>query len=133
MLATTFSLALGSLVWAALLAWPGELFTPARTTYRLMHDIAPEELWALAFGVQGATLLYLLLSKCRNKWVWVTDGLFGCILWTASTIACFASHFTTWETYQPPGAMSSDIALMFASWWHLVRLNVIQLIFKDTK
>ena len=121
MLATRFSLAFGSLIWAALLWWPGDLFTPSRVTYRLMSQIADEDVWGLAFAMQGTFMLLALVSEPRNKLIWCFDALFGALLWTLATVTCFASHWQIGTPYAPPAAMSAEVALMFASWWHLIR------------
>ena len=119
--ATRFSLALGSLLWAALLFWPGELFTPARTTYAVMAMLAREEVWGALFALQGGVMMYSLLWGYRNRLSFVLDALLGCALWTVSTAACFFAHFHDLNTYQPPAAMSYEVMGALASWWCLVR------------
>ena len=121
MMATRFSLAIGALLWSTLLFWPGDLFTPARPTYFIMSQIASETSWATLFLIQGWIAMYTLLFKARNHVTLALDAFLGCSLWTASTLACYLSHFHGWDTYQPPAAMSAEVILMFASWWHLVR------------
>lgn len=119
--ATRFSLAFGSLLWSMMLFWPGELFTPVRTTYHLMATIAPEHIWAALFALQGSVMVYSLLWGYRSQLSFVSDAVLGCLLWTSTTVACFLSHFQTWATYQPPAAMSYEVMGMLASWWCLVR------------
>lgn len=119
--ATRLGLSIGSLLWALLLFWPGDLFSPSRTTYRLMAEIAPEEVWALAFLVQGLVMLYSLLWGYRSRFSFTVDAFFGCVLWTSSTAACFLSHYQTFGTYQPPAAMAYEAVGAMFSWWHLVR------------
>lgn len=121
--ATRFSLALGSLLWALLLFWPGELFSPTRKTYELMAHLAPESAWGVLFLFQGAVMLYSLLWGYRSKASFVCDALLGCLLWTVSTAACFISHYTSFSTYQPPAAMSYEVMGALASWWCLVRYS----------
>lgn len=119
--ATRLGLAIGSLLWAALLFWPGELFAPSRTTYALMGSIAPEEIWGALFALQGTTMFYSLLYGYKSKVTYAADALLGCWLWTASTVACFMSHYQSLGTYQPPAAMSYEVIGALASWWCLVR------------
>lgn len=129
MLATRFSLALGALIWGLLLLWPGDLFPTAaqiaagkgRTTYALMAQVMSENSWGAMFLIQGITMVFAIFSQWRNKVLFVADALLGAILWTAATVMCFAAHFNGWMSYEPPAAMSAEIALMFASWWHLIR------------
>ncbi len=121
---TRMGLAWGALLWGLLLLWPGELFTSARTTYTLMAQIAPEELWGLAFILQGVIMTYSLLWGYRSKLAFVVDAGLGCVLWSASTVACFLAHYhSSFLAYQPPAAMSYELVGMFMSWWHLVRYS----------
>ncbi len=122
--ATRFSLALGSLLWAVLLFWPGELFGHGRKTYELMAHIAPECIWGSLFLLQGVVMLYSLLWGYRSQLSFIVDALLGCVLWTASTAACFMAHFESLATYQPPAAMSYEVMGALASWWCLVRYSV---------
>ena len=119
--ATRFSLAMGSILWAVLLFWPGALFTHARTTYHLMAAIAPEYIWASLFLLQGSVMIYSLLWGYRSQLSFVADAVLGCLLWSSSTIACFLSHYQSPASYQPPAAMSYEVMGALASWWCLVR------------
>lgn len=121
--ATRFSLACGSLLWAILLFWPGDLFTPARHTYVLMSLVAPEELWGALFALQGFVMLYSLLWGYKSRLSFVVDAFLGCVLWTAATVACFIAHYQSIGTYQPPAAMSYEVMGALASWWCLVRYS----------
>ena len=118
---TRLGLACGALLWALLLFWPGTLFTPERTTYTLMAAIAPEELWGVAFLVQGVTMVYSLLWGYKSKLSFVFDALLGCVLWTASTAACFIAHYASSRSYQPPAAMAYEVIGSLMSWWVMVR------------
>lgn len=121
--ATRLCLALGSLLWAALLLWPGTLFTPGRQTYAVMASIASEELWGVAFLIQGTVMLFSLFNGHKSKLFFVVDALLGCLLWTASTWACFLAHFESIDTYQPPAAMAYELIGAIASWWCFVRYS----------
>lgn len=120
--ATRFSLAMAGMIWAMLLWWPETLFTPTRTTYRIMSEWATEFQWGMAFFVQAFVMFWALFRQRTSKVVWMADGLLGCVLWTAATAACFASHWQTGVPYAPPAAMSAEVALMLASWWHFIRM-----------
>ena len=122
--ATRLGLACGSLLWAMFLFWPGDLFTPTRTTYKVMAEIAPEECWGALFLLQGVVMLYSLLWGYRSRLSFVVDALLGCILWTTSTAACFLAHYQSFNTYQPPAAMSYELIGSLASWWVLVRYSL---------
>lgn len=132
LIGTRFVLGLSSLAWAVMLLWPGALFPSAaqmavgtgRTTYALMAQMAPEVVWATLFGVQGIGTLMALVYDIRTRVVLWVEGILGCLLWTAATISCFASHFKGWDTYQPPAAMAAELMLTVAAWWVLVRYRV---------
>ena len=119
--ATRLALAVGSLLWALLLFYPGELFTETRTTYRLMAQIALENVWGMAFLLQGVVMFYSLLWGTKSHLTYMADALLGCVLWTSSTAACFISHYFYAPIYQPPAAMSYEVVAAVASWWCLVR------------
>ena len=123
---TRFLLALSSLTWVFLLLLPGDLFH-GRPTYAIMDAIAPENVWGILFAIHGVVVLYTLINGTRNTVTLCFDGFLGCIIWTASTAACFAAHwphesfFTALLAYRPPAAMSGAFWLSAASWWHLIK------------
>lgn len=121
MVTTRVSLAIGSLVWGVLLLWPTVLFTPSRTTYRLMAEIANEWTWGIIFVVHALVSIQQLIAREIRHNLIIANNLVGCVLWTSTTVACFASHFQSWETYSPPAAMSADIAFVLASFWLLTK------------
>lgn len=124
--ATRFSLALGSILWAGLLFWPGQLFSPERQTYSVMSAIAPELVWATLFLVQGVAMFYSLVWGYKSSALFLSDAVLGCALWTTSTLACFVAHYQSLSTYQPPAAMSYEVMGALASWWCLVRYSFPQ-------
>jgi hypothetical protein len=121
LLSARFSIAIGSLFWAALLWWPGVLFTPQRTTYRLMSEIASEDMWGLAFFIHGVFAFTTLLTDIKGRIMFAGDAAAGAIIWTTATTTCFASHWMHSIIYAPPAAMSAELSLMLASWWYLIR------------
>lgn len=121
MLATRLWLAFGSLIWAALLFWPGDLFDGSRQTYVVMARMGDEWAWAALFLLNGLAALTTLLLPVRNRLFLILDAFLGCALWTAATLACFAAHFNGWASYNPPAAMSAEVVAMLASWLHLIR------------
>lgn len=121
---TRLALALGALVISALLAWPGQLFAPERTTYKLMAMIADEEAWSCLFAIQGCVMIYSLLWGYRSRVFYVVDAILGCTLWSTMVLCCFAAHYIySTNGYQPPAAMGYDLVGMFLSFWHLVRYS----------
>lgn len=127
MTTTRLILALSSLTWAILLLLPGDLFT-GRQTYAVMVQIASENVWGLLFLIHGVYAFYTVSGNATNRVTLCLDGFLGCILWTASTAACFAAHWphlpTFWESlqaYRPPAAMSGEFWISIASWIHLIK------------
>ena len=111
----------GSMLWAILLLWPTDLFVPARTTYRLMSQVASENIWGFAFMLHAICAAISLFGDIKRKSIIIGDALWGTVLWTAVTIMCFASHWDIGVNYAPPAAAGVNAALMIATWWWLVR------------
>lgn len=133
---TRLGLIFGSLLWAFFLILPVPLFPTmeqissggGRVTYTVMALIAPENLWALLFLINAIATAYSLFYKVRSRITLLLDGVLGCVLWTGSTVACFAAHwplldgfFASLAAYPPPAAMSGEIVMAFYSWWHMIR------------
>ena len=121
LLTTRVSLAIGSLLWGILLLWPGVLFTPARTTYRLMAEVANENVWGVIFVIHALVSFWQLITRHLKSTCAIANNLVGCVLWTSSTLACFLSHYVSLESFQPPAALGADLAFVFASWWILTK------------
>ena len=133
---TRLGLIFGSAFWGFQLLLPVALFPSAeqiathsgRTTYALMAMIAPENVWGLLFLVQSVCAAYTLFSGARDKLTLLMDGFLGCLLWTASTAACYVAYwpvqlplFDAAAVYVPPAAMSGEAVMAFYSWWHMIR------------
>lgn len=136
MLMTRLGLACGSMLWAIQLALPMQLFPTAvqlaegkgRTTYSIMATIAPEQVWAGLFLIHSIWAFYTLFTGVRNNVTLAADGFLGCILWTSSTLACFAAYWPrglpfieALTHYPPPAAMSGEAVMAFYAWWHMIR------------
>lgn len=139
-LMTRMGLAVGSLLWSIQLALPIELFPPAaqlavgkgRTTYSIMA-VVPENVWAILFLIHAIWSLYTILTGVRNVVTLAADGVLGCILWTGSTLACFAAYWPhelpfldALAHYPPPAAMSGEVVMALFSWWHMIRFWAIE-------
>lgn len=126
---TRLIIAVSSITWGVGLLEPVILFTPARTTYSVMAAIMPENAWGMLFMISGVAGLWSLLLGNRNKTSLVLDSLLGALLWSSSTLACFAAHwphnivgwFNQLAAYPAPVAMSGEVWLSVAAWWHFVR------------
>lgn len=137
MLMSRLGIALGSLLWSVQLLFTHPIFVTrsealagaGRETYRLMTLIAPEWLWGSVFAAHAAFAFYTLFSGRRSKMLLVGDGVMGMLLWTASTIACYLSHWNfgvsfivALQEYRPPAAMSGSVVIALYAWWHMIRL-----------
>lgn len=129
-------LIVGSTLWAFQLLLPVDIFPTVaqiaegkgRHTYMLMATIAPENLWATLFLLHACCASYTLFSGVRDRYTLVFDGVLGCLLWTGSTIACYAAYWPralpfadALLAYPPPAAMSGEAVMAFAAWWHMIR------------
>lgn len=121
---TRFGLALGSILCALLLAWPGDLFQARPDDYRLMAGIASEWTWAALFFLQGSVMLYSLLVGYRSNLSFLSDALLGCLLWSSLTVASFVAHYESLTTYQPPAELAFVAVGAAMSWWCFVRYSV---------
>ena len=123
MLHSRLIIAMSSLTWAVLLLLPNHVFE--QDIYSIMAVIAREEVWGLLFLVHGIAALYSLFNGTRNKVTLLFDGFLGTILWSTSTVACFAVFWsidsTSVYSYAPPAAMSAELWVALTSWWHLIR------------
>lgn len=120
-------ISLSSLTWAVFLLLPVDSFL--NKEYFLMSKIAGEEIWAVLFLTHSFWSFFTLRTGIRNTTSLILDGFLGCILWTSSTVLCFASYWPTeidgfllqLSNYHPPAAMSGEVWVSIASWWYLVR------------
>lgn len=130
-----FGLAVGSFLWAVFLLLPHPLFPAGpylqdggRQTYYYMAAIAPESVWGMLFLLHSVWSGYALSSGVKNRVTLAIDGFLGCILWTASTAACFAAHWPMLPfvqallSFQPPASISGGIVLSLFAWCRMVTL-----------
>lgn len=126
---TRLLIALSSLTWAGLLFLPVDIF--ARKTYELMSKAGPEWLWGVLFMIHGIAAVWALNHEnetpLKAKIRFVFDASLGMILWTSSTLLCFASHWPTqgdWIAqilnYPPPAAMSGELWVAIYSWIYFI-------------
>ena len=89
-----------------------------------MAHMAPEWTWGALFAVQGAVMLWSLLSQHRSKVLLFADAILGCVLWSTAIISCYAAYWPGWNhlsDYRMPAIMGGELATVFASWWVMVR------------
>lgn len=131
---TRLLIALSSLTWAFLLFWSNDVFT--RKTYELMAQLAPQVVWASLFFIHGiAAIRSIVCEECSatfcRKWgrelSFVSDSLLGMLLWTSSTLLCFAAHWPTtgsWiqqlASFPAPAAMAGEFWVAVYSWVYFI-------------
>lgn len=112
-------LALGAVFWSGVLFWSGDIFSRDAGTYGVMARMGDEYLWGSLFLLQGLSALRTLFFDTRTVLLLLTDAALGCILWTAATLALFASRL---HEINVTIGMSGELVFMIASWLHFVRL-----------
>lgn len=113
LIATRLALALAELMWALMLAWPGDTF--ARPTYSLMRSIAPEAVWATAF-LFTSILQYVIVADGAYRTRWAhCFATWNALLWVTTISAMLLS------IYPPPAAIGGEVALMVSAVWIWIR------------
>jgi hypothetical protein len=113
LIATRLALFLAEALWAVMLFWPGDTFD--RPTYSEMAKIAPELVWAVAFGVSASLQLCIVLYRqCNKTWAHIF-AYWNAILWASSILLMFRG------VYPPPAAIGGEVALAVSAVWIAVR------------
>lgn len=133
---TRLALSLGSFLWCIQLALPIQTFpisektsaVPESLIYAMMGSIATEEIWSVLFGLHAVVVLYSIITDRRDAFTLVFDGFLGCLLWSVSTLSCYASYwpvgkpfFESLSIYSPPVILSGGIVMMLLAWWQMIR------------
>lgn len=117
---TRAMLAMAALLWAVMLAYPGDTFT--RPVYRYMAEVAgtnAELKWTIAWAIYGALLMVTIFSsKPRPWWALVVNSM-GVMLTSSSVISVFLTLTTPL-----PASIAPDIVMAAAAAWVLVRTHV---------
>ena len=113
LIATRLALFLAEALWAIMLFWPGDTF--ARPAYSWMGAVAPELVWALAFGVSAVLQISIIIyDQCDRTWAHVFAVL-NALLWWASIALMLVG------AYPPPAAIGGEVALAVSALWIAVR------------
>lgn len=113
LIATRLALFLAEAMWAVMLWWPGDTFV--RPTYREMSLIAPEWVWAGAFGLSAACQLAIVLyEQYHHLWARVF-AVWNASLWLSAVVCMLLG------VYPPPAAIGGEIALAVFAMWIAVR------------
>lgn len=118
LIATRLLLGFAEFLWAVMLFWPGETFN--KPTYALMSALAPETVWACAFGLTSYLQLHIVLNF-RQHTLWAHYfAMWNAIVWAYVVGSMLLS------VYPPPAAIAGEISLMLAATWVFVRPIILQ-------
>ena len=118
LIASRLVLFLAEALWAIMLFWPGDTF--GRPTYSEMAKLAPELVWATAFGISAVLQICIVVyQQCDRAWARV----FACwdaALWGASVVLMLKG------VYPPPAAIGGEVALAMSALWIAIRPAILQ-------
>ena len=84
LIASRLALSLAEALWAIMLFWPGDTFD--RPTYSEMAKVAPELVWATAFGISAVLQICIVIyQQCDRAWAH-TFAAWNAALWGASVV-----------------------------------------------
>ena len=117
LIATRLALFLAEALWSIMLFWPGDTF--ARQTYSEMGKLAPELVWALAFGVSAVLQISIVIyQQCSRTWAQVF-AWWNATLWGASVVLMLVG------VYPPPAAIGGEVALAVSALWIAIRPAIL--------
>jgi hypothetical protein len=113
LIASRLALFLAEALWAIMLFWPGDTF--GRPTYSEMAKLAPEIVWACAFGISAALQICIVIYRqCNKTWAHIF-AYWNAALWVTSILLMLKG------VYPPPAAIGGEIALATSALWIAVR------------
>ena len=113
LIATRLALVMAEALWSIMLFWPGDTF--ARPTYSEMGGLAPEWVWASAFGLSALCQLCIVLYQQTSKPWAKLFAWWNAALWVTSILLMLKG------VYPPPAAIGGEIALATSALWIAVR------------
>lgn len=117
LIATRLTLALAELIWAILLAWPGNTFD--RPTYHIMAGMLPEDYWAFIFLVSAVVQFHIVIQYQFESMFAHLFALWNASIWTLVVASMFIS------VYPLPAAIAGEIALAASAVWVCVRPYIV--------
>ena len=113
LIATRLALFMAEALWAIMLFWPGDTFD--RPTYSEMARLAPEMMWAAAFGISAVLQICVVIyQQCHKTWAHVF-AVWNALLWWSSIGLMLVG------VYPPPAAIGGEAALAVSALWIAVR------------
>lgn len=118
LIATRLTLFLAEALWAIMLFWPGDTFE--RPTYSEMAKLAPELVWAAAFGISAVLqICFVVYRQCCKPWAHIFAA-WNALLWCASVVLMVKG------VYPPPAAIGGEVALAVSALWIAIRPAILQ-------
>ena len=118
LIASRLALSLAEALWAIMLFWPGDTF--GRPTYSEMSKLAPELVWATAFGISAVLQICIVIYRqCERTWAH-TFACWNAMLWCSSVMLMLKG------VYPPPAAIGGEVALAVSALWITVRPSILQ-------
>ena len=118
LIASRLALFLAEALWAIMLFWPGGTFD--RPTYSEMAKVAPELVWATAFGISAVLQICIVIyQQCDRAWAH-TFAAWNAALWGASVVLMLKG------VYPPPAAIGGEVALAVSALWIAIRPAILQ-------
>ena len=118
LIASRLALFIAEALWAVMLLWPGDTYD--RPTYSEMSKLAPELVWALAFGISAVLQICMVMYQlCGRTWAH-TFAAWNAALWCASVVLMLKG------VYPPPAAIGGEVALAASALWIAIRPAILQ-------
>ena len=118
LIASRLALFLAEALWAIMLFWPGDTF--GRPAYSEMAKVAPELVWATAFGISAVLQICIVIyQQCHKPWAH-TFAAWNAALWCASVVLMLNG------VYPPPAAIGGEVALAMSALWIAIRPAILQ-------
>ena len=118
LIATRLALFIAEALWTVMLFWPGDTFD--RPTYSEMARLAPEMMWAAAFGISAVLQICVVIyQQCHKSWAH-TFACWNAALWCASVVLMLKS------VYPPPAAIGGEVALAVSALWIAIRPVILK-------
>ena len=118
LIATRLALFMAEALWSIMLFWPGSTFD--RPTYSEMAKLAPELVWATAFGISAVLQICIVVYRqCCKPWAHIFAAC-NALLWCASVVLMVTG------VYPPPAAIGGEVALAVSALWIAIRPAILQ-------
>ena len=117
LIATRLALFLAEALWAIMLFWPGDTFD--RPTYSEMGKLAPELVWATAFGISAVLQICIVIYQQCAKPLAHAFAAWNAALWCASVALMLKG------VYPPPAAIGGEVSMAVSALWIAIRPAIL--------